>query len=47
MNFQDAIPSIPVDKFKDHCVLVIDLTSMQDATKNCQNPQLVGEPLRL
>ena len=35
MNFQDDIPSIPVDNFKDHNVLVFDLTSMQDATEHC------------
>ena len=39
MNFQDD--------FKDHNVLVFDLTSMQDATENCHYPELVGEPLRL
>ena len=32
MNFQDDIPSIPIDDFKDHYVLVFDSTSMQDAT---------------
>ena len=47
MNFQDDIPSIPIDNFKDHCVLVFGLTSMQDATENCQYPEFVGEPLRL
>ena len=47
MNFQDDIPSIPIDNFKDHYVLVFDLTSMQDATENCRYPELVGEPLRL
>ena len=47
MNFQDDIPSIPVDDFKDHYVLVFDLTSMQDATENCHYPEFVGEPLRL
>ena len=47
MNFQDDIPSIPRDDFKDHYVLVFDLTSMQDATENCHYPKLVGEPLRL
>ena len=31
INFQDDIPSIPIDDFKDHYVLVFDLTSMQDA----------------
>ena len=47
MNFQDDIPSIPIDDFKDHYVLVFDLTSMQDATENYHYPELVGEPLRL
>ena len=47
MNFQDDIPSIPIDDFKDHYVLVFDLTSMQDATENCHYPELAGEPLRL
>ena len=35
MNFQDDIPSISIDDFKDHYVLVFDLTSMQHATENC------------
>ena len=47
MNFQDDIPSIPIDNFKDHYVLVFDLTSMQDATENCHYRELVGEPLKL
>ena len=47
MNFQDDIPSIPIDNFKDHYVLVFDLTSMQDATENCHYPELVAELLRL
>ena len=47
MNFQDDIPSIPIDDFKDHYVLVFDLTSMQDATENCYYTELVGEPLRV
>ena len=47
INFQDDIPSIPIDGFKDHYVLVFELTSMQDATENCPYPELVGEPLRL
>ena len=47
MNFQDDIPSIPIDNFKDYYVLVFDLTSMQDATENCHYPELVGEPLTL
>ena len=46
MNFQDDLHSIPIDDFKDHDVLVFDLTSMQEATENCHYPELVGEPLR-
>ena len=47
MNFQDDIPSIPIDNFQDHYVPVFDLTSMQDATEHCHYPELVGGPLRL
>ena len=47
MNFQDDIPSIPIDNFKAHYVVVFDLTSMQVATEKCHYPDLVGEPLRL
>ena len=47
MNIQKDIPSIPIDSFKDHYVLVFNLTSMQDATEYCFYPEPVGEPLRL
>ena len=47
MNFQDDIPSIPIENFKDHYVLVFDLTLMLEATENCHYPELVGEPLSL
>ena len=43
---QDDNPSIPIDYFKDHYVLVFDLTAMQDATENCRYPDPVEEPLR-
>ena len=46
-NFQDGIPSIPIDNFKDHYLLVFDLTSKQDATENGHYPEVVGKPLRL
>ena len=46
MNFQDDIPSVPIDNFEDHYVLMFDLTLMQDATETCHYPELVGEPLR-
>ena len=45
LNFQDDIYSIPIDDFKDHYVLVFDLTSMQDAADNCHYLELVREPL--
>ena len=47
MNFKDDNPSIHIDDFKDHYVLVFNLNSMQDATENCHYPDSVGEPLRL
>ena len=47
MNFKDVFPSIPIDNFKYHYVLVFDLTSLHDATEHCRNPDLVGQPLRL
>ena len=47
MSFQDNIPAIPIDIFKDQYVLVIDLASMQDATENFLYPELVPDPLRL
>ena len=46
-NFQDDIPLIPIDNFKDHFILVFDLTSMQDATESNLYPELVEGPLRL
>ena len=42
MSFQDDIPAIPIDNFKDHNIPVFDLTSVQDATKNCPYLELVG-----
>ena len=42
MTFQDDISSMPVDNFKEHYVLVFDLTSMQDATEYCHYPELIG-----
>ena len=47
MNFQDDIPSIPIDDFKDHYVLVFDLTSLQGGTAICHYLEIVGESLRL
>ena len=47
MNVQNDILSIPFDNFKDHYVLVFDLSSMQDATEHCHHPEFFGEPPRL
>ena len=47
INCQDDIPSIPIDDFKDHYLLVFDLTSMLDTTENCLYPEIVGESLKL
>ena len=47
MNFQDDIPSIPIDSFKNHYVLLFDLISMDDANEICHYPELDAEPLRL
>ena len=47
MNFHDNISLIVTDNFKDHYVLVFDLTLLQDATESCHYPEQNGEPLRL
>ena len=47
MNFRDDIPSVSIINFKNHYVIVFDLTSIQETTENCHYPELVGEPLRL
>ena len=47
LNFQDNSPSIRVDNFKNHYVLVFDLTSIQDATEHYHYREKIGEPLRL
>ena len=47
MNFQDNIPKIPINIFKDDYVLVFDLTLIQNATEHCHYPEPIGEPLRL
>ena len=46
-NFQDDILSFPIDDFKDHYVVVFDMTSMEDATENCHYAEIVGNTLRL
>ena len=46
MNFKDDIPSILIDSFKNHLLLLFVSTSMQDANENCHYAELVEEPLR-
>ena len=46
MNFLDDIASLPFEDFKNHYVLVLDLTSIQDAIESNHYLELVGEPLR-
>lgn len=47
MNINEEIPSLPYENFKDHYILVFDLTSLQDATEHIHYPELTGESLRL
>ena len=46
-NFRDDIPSIQIDIFKDHFVLVFDSTSMQDGTESSHYTELVEKLLEL
>ena len=45
IDFQDGIPPIPIDIFKDDYVVLIALTSMKDATQKCHYPELAGGPV--
>ena len=47
MIFEDDNPSIPIESFKDHYVLVYRLTSIRDTTVEFHYPELVEEPLSL
>ena len=47
MNFQEKIHSNAFDNFKNHYLLLIDFTSMQDTTENCPHPRLIDQPLSL
>ena len=47
MNFQDDIPAISPDYFNDQFVMVVDVTSMQDATDSSYYRELAVEPFRL
>ena len=47
MDVPDDISSIFIDIFKDHNVLMFDLTSMENATAIYHYLELAGESLRL
>ena len=47
MNFNEEIPAFPNNLFKNHYVLVFDLTSLQDAGENIHYPELNGKSIRL
>ena len=46
-KFNEEIPALPNNLFQNHYVLVIDLTSLQDAGENIHYPDLIGESIRL
>ena len=35
MNYENDIPSFSIDDFKDHYVLLFDVTSMEHAAESC------------
>ena len=41
MNFQDDIPSIAIDNFRDHYVLVFHLTWSQNAVESSCYPEVL------
>ena len=47
LSFQEDALSTSVDNLKDHYVLVVDLTSMQNGAEICHCRELVGEPARV
>ena len=47
MTYSAEIPALPENLFHNHCVLLFDLTSFQDAGENVHYPVLVGESIRL
>ena len=47
MQFSEGFPAVPMESFQNHYILVIDLTSLQDAAEQLQYPEFFGESLRL
>ena len=46
-QFNEDFPALPMENFQNHYILVLDLTSLQDAAKQLHFPELSGESLRL
>ena len=46
-KIHDEILSILIGTSEKHYVLELDFTSMKDAAKNCHNPEIIGEALRM
>ena len=47
MKFDKEIPALPNHQFENHCMLVFDLTSLQDAGENIHYLELSGKSMRL
>ena len=47
MQFNEDFPALPMEDFQNLYILVLDLTSLQDAAEQLLYPELSGESLRL
>ena len=47
MQFNEIFPALPMECFQNQCIIVFDLTSLQDAAEQLPYPELIGESLRL
>ena len=47
MHFNEDFPSLPMEDFQNHYILIFDLASLQDAAEDLHYPELSGESLRL
>ena len=47
LNIKSDGNGIPVDHYKDHFIMVFDLTPTREADSDVYFPDLVGEPLRI
>ena len=47
MQLNEDFPTLPMEDFQNHFILVFDLTSLQDAAEQLHYPELSGVSLRL